>query len=556
MEQMEQTSARKPLQESLVKRVFYGAWDGTKKIIESQSPEAWGNRIIRVIDTKILPKLSPEQQQWAQKHQEFIRDAAMYAGVGITTAEIVGAVALGAKAIEPAKRQLELVRARRLVQYVSSGPDVIIHPYTSFPFIEEKIKMPNMPVTVATEKTYALKPETRQKLYQYYFEEGRETGQMLKLVRKKWKDIKPTFGENHWVREQLNGTLATLFDMTEDETFRQLVDHALEQSKDGVMSPEFRSLFQKAHRVANERFRWHAKIDDSGRMWKFWNSWFGQEGVDMLRVRAKRFVRPIIGLPDPAIYGMIKHIEYTPTVYSGFIPSDFEVWRDMATQARITTGTVFEQMRANSILEKFAEKSKPFRAVYESDEQILHRLSGPIEQAVRNKAGARERGKRVLKDAIRLMPEVTWNNPAIAAKIQRAAQLLTGEHAPDIEAVAQLVDRAWEIRNQPEIRKLAIDMRAANTAHRAAEARTYATQILDRVVRSNKQFAQRFAIQGTYYQVHDRLRDLASVWVDRLHAVGTTDLMDAPQTITRSARVMRIITNIAQRLQILPLLRR
>ncbi len=92
MEQMEQTSVRKPLQESLVKRVFYGAWDGTKKIIESQSPEAWGNRIIRVIDTKILPKLSPEQQQWAQKHQESIRDAAMYAGVGITTAEIVGGV--------------------------------------------------------------------------------------------------------------------------------------------------------------------------------------------------------------------------------------------------------------------------------------------------------------------------------------------------------------------------------------------------------------------------------------------------------------------------------
>ena len=63
-----------------------------EKIIESQSPEAWGNRIIRVIDTKIVPKLSSEQRQWAAQHQEGIRDAAMYAGVGITTAEIVGGV--------------------------------------------------------------------------------------------------------------------------------------------------------------------------------------------------------------------------------------------------------------------------------------------------------------------------------------------------------------------------------------------------------------------------------------------------------------------------------
>lgn len=75
-------------EEPLIKRVWYGAG----KFAESQKPEAWGNRIIRVIDTKIVPKLSPEQQQWAAKHQEGIRDAAMYAGVGITTAEIVGSV--------------------------------------------------------------------------------------------------------------------------------------------------------------------------------------------------------------------------------------------------------------------------------------------------------------------------------------------------------------------------------------------------------------------------------------------------------------------------------
>lgn len=71
--------------EPLIKRVWYG-------VGKSQSPEAWGNRILNVIDSQIVPRLSPEQQQWAAAHQEPIRDAAMYAGVGITTAEIVGGV--------------------------------------------------------------------------------------------------------------------------------------------------------------------------------------------------------------------------------------------------------------------------------------------------------------------------------------------------------------------------------------------------------------------------------------------------------------------------------
>ncbi len=74
--------------EPLIKRVWYGVG----KFADSQKPEAWGNRIMRVIDTKIVPRLTPDQQKWAQSHQESIRDAAMYAGVGITTAEIVGSV--------------------------------------------------------------------------------------------------------------------------------------------------------------------------------------------------------------------------------------------------------------------------------------------------------------------------------------------------------------------------------------------------------------------------------------------------------------------------------
>lgn len=76
--------------EPLVKRVWYG----TAKFLESQSPEAWGNRIDDIIKKKVVPKLPPQQQEWAAKHQKGIREAATYVGVGITTAEIVGVVAL------------------------------------------------------------------------------------------------------------------------------------------------------------------------------------------------------------------------------------------------------------------------------------------------------------------------------------------------------------------------------------------------------------------------------------------------------------------------------
>lgn len=86
--------------EPLVKRVLYGAWDSTKKALESQSPEAWGKRIVKVIDTKIVPHLSPERQQWVNDHREGIREAATYAGVGVTTAEIVLAVAAVHKIID------------------------------------------------------------------------------------------------------------------------------------------------------------------------------------------------------------------------------------------------------------------------------------------------------------------------------------------------------------------------------------------------------------------------------------------------------------------------
>ena len=83
-----------------VERVLYGVWDSAKKVAESQSPEAWKKRIITVIDRQIIPRLPPDKQQWVDDHWEGIQEAATYAGVGITTAEI-----LVDRPVLPAKKQ-------------------------------------------------------------------------------------------------------------------------------------------------------------------------------------------------------------------------------------------------------------------------------------------------------------------------------------------------------------------------------------------------------------------------------------------------------------------
>ncbi|HLD25254.1 MAG TPA: hypothetical protein VJB96_05045 [Patescibacteria group bacterium] len=82
--------------EPLVKRVLVGSWDATKKFIKSQSPEAHGHRILEIIEDKIVPKLNEKWRKRIEDHADGIRDAAMLAGAGVTTAEIIAAVAAAA----------------------------------------------------------------------------------------------------------------------------------------------------------------------------------------------------------------------------------------------------------------------------------------------------------------------------------------------------------------------------------------------------------------------------------------------------------------------------
>lgn len=77
-----------PKDASVAKRVWYGVG----KAVESQSPKAWEARILRVIDKQIIPKLSPENQKWAQEVRPKVEKFAKVAGVAIPVVEVVAVV--------------------------------------------------------------------------------------------------------------------------------------------------------------------------------------------------------------------------------------------------------------------------------------------------------------------------------------------------------------------------------------------------------------------------------------------------------------------------------
>lgn len=70
-----------------VNRILYGLGK-VGKVIEGQSPRAWNERIIKVINTNILPRLTKEQLAAVAKHHKGIEIGARIVGVGISTAEL------------------------------------------------------------------------------------------------------------------------------------------------------------------------------------------------------------------------------------------------------------------------------------------------------------------------------------------------------------------------------------------------------------------------------------------------------------------------------------
>lgn len=72
--------------------VLWGIYDAGKavgKVIESQSAPAWNERIIRTINEKVIPKLTPDQLAFVAKHHKAIETGAKVAGISIATSERV-----------------------------------------------------------------------------------------------------------------------------------------------------------------------------------------------------------------------------------------------------------------------------------------------------------------------------------------------------------------------------------------------------------------------------------------------------------------------------------
>ncbi len=120
---------REPLHTG-VKQVLYGAWDGTKKVIESQGPGAWKRRILEAVE-KVAPKLNSKQRQWLIDHHVGIEEAATYAAVGVTTAEVFGAAVAGQKLLELLKTTLADRNLKRIEVDLPKPPKQLAQYLTS-----------------------------------------------------------------------------------------------------------------------------------------------------------------------------------------------------------------------------------------------------------------------------------------------------------------------------------------------------------------------------------------------------------------------------------------
>lgn len=491
MERPSRPDVRVLRREPTVRKVLYGAWDTAKKVAESQSPDAWGRRISGAIEKHIIPRLPEESRAWAIDHQEEIREAATYAGVGITTAEIVTAVALGAKAIDAGKYRLELARARRLVQRIPAGDG-----------------LPDMPVTIATRRTYATKPETQKNVYENYFQEGAETTQVLRQIRQKWKDIRPAVGDNHWVREQLNGTMATLFDMSEDQVFRSRVAAALAKSHNGVLDTDFQQLFFEAHQMATGRYGWYEKFGDRNLIWKFWNSWFEQTGLDTLQKRATRFVRPSMNLPDQKMAMLFEHLE-----------GIHKTMEDSQSTIPI----------ADVILHPSYAVRRQIRNVFKGMKD--KRLIGYDKQWIQ-------------KQADRLIRGYDWKNPVLAARFRNESWKHYGVRNHDKKDLVMIIDTVWDIRAKPAVAKLARQFYDARMFGDREAARKLGIELLKKGHRANPTLWQEWTVNHDPVQYFARLYD---IWADRFGALGLAEFFERANSTNTLSGLKRLAKRLSDK---------
>gem|GEM_PF-4240116 len=229
--------------ESLPKRVWYGI--GTA--IESQSPEAWGRRISRIVEEKIVPKLPRQWQTWAEDHREEIREAATYAGVGITTAEVVAAVSLGVMT----KRRLERLICNLQIRHVRAHTQ----------WLRLNPGEPLMPVVVGLDlPSNRYSPKLRETASVSLAEEDfrrTQQRQFIQFVRQLWKERYPK-KVDHRMRIQFTATMKELYQLADEPGFQILFRRAMQEPvvKGELANKYMRALMDQAYMRAGRKYGW------------------------------------------------------------------------------------------------------------------------------------------------------------------------------------------------------------------------------------------------------------------------------------------------------------
>lgn len=133
--------------EPFIKKVWYGIGK-VEKVLESQSPDAWQKRIMKLVDEKIVPGLSAEHQETAAKIRPMIESVATGLGIGITTAEIVGVVVAADKALRLLRPE-RVASVSKIIPLESSPPNPFVLLKQAIDKHVEIVPHPNLRLQIA-----------------------------------------------------------------------------------------------------------------------------------------------------------------------------------------------------------------------------------------------------------------------------------------------------------------------------------------------------------------------------------------------------------------------
>lgn len=133
---------KRPKPKSTIEKVFIGVGKAVKEVAHKQE-----QGVLWAINKHIVPHLSEENKKKAHKNKARIELFAKKAGIGLTAAEIVASVVLGAKGLEMLIKSKKNLRERIPGQAPVSSVEFKLDPYASP--LEEAKKIITRPAAIA-----------------------------------------------------------------------------------------------------------------------------------------------------------------------------------------------------------------------------------------------------------------------------------------------------------------------------------------------------------------------------------------------------------------------